>query len=193
MNKAHVNQVYTMRSVVDGSRHINQAQLRCTGCKHVEPIQMRPDMPPDQVLKKFRQRGWQVDIKHADRCFCPDCKSRKTANNNVPQPKGEPMNAIGKHQPASIITMPDLPTCRRILGAIEGHFDEESGRYLGDWSDKKIAAETGIAWGIVAKVREEFGLKIKGDPEVIALRTELNDLITKASDIETRLAKLEAR
>jgi len=193
MNKAHVNQVYTMRSVVDGSRHINQAQLRCTGCKHVEPIQMRPDMPPDQVLKKFRQRGWQVDIKHADRCFCPDCKSRRTANNNVPQPKGEPMHNGAKHQPATILELPAPPVIRKVLGAIEEHFDEDKGRYIGDWSDKKIGAEVNLGWAIVAKIREDYGLKIKGDPEVMALRADLDSWIDMGKQLEHRLARLENR
>jgi hypothetical protein len=188
MNKTHQKQVYTMHGVVDGGRHINQAHLRCAGpCRHVESIHIRPDMPPDQVLKKFRQRGWQVDIKHAARNFCPDCKSRKTANNN--QPKGE----IMKHQPEAIIPMPEMPVVRKILSIVEGHFDEEKGRYIGDWSDKKVSAEIGIPWGVIAKVREESGLKIKGNPELLALRSEIDTWIDMGKQLDHRLRQIENR
>lgn len=185
----HRNQVYTMHTAVEAGRCINQAHLRCGQCRRLESINMRPDMPPDQVLKKFRQKGWETDQRHAKHCICPECCKPKPKPELKPQ--GFYMTQL-KEKLAEAM-QPSLVHVRRILGIVEGHFDEDKGRYTGGYDDRKVAAELNLPWAMVAKVREESGLKIKGDPEVLAIKDDLATLMEMARDLTGRIAQLEAR
>jgi hypothetical protein len=86
---------------------------------------------------------------------------------------------------------------RRIFALVEGHFDETKGCYLNGYNDERVSKELNLPRALIAKVREESGLKIKGNPEVIALRSELEALkdlfIAEAGKIEGKLKQLEAR
>lgn len=189
----HQNQVYTIHSKVADGRTLIQAHLNCWWCRKDEPLTIRPDFPPSEVLRKFRQKGWETNDRDKRRCVCPTCIEVKKAE----QKKGaKPVNHqsnVSKMAPAVIIPMPEPPVIRRILGIIEGHFDETKGCYLGDWNDKKVAAEIGIGFAVIAKVREEYGLKLKGDPELLALKAEVAAWIAMGDDLTARVAKLEAR
>jgi hypothetical protein len=182
----HQNQVYSVHSKVGDGRTQIIARLECWLCRGTEDLTIRPDFPPSEVLRKFRQKGWETHERDKRRCRHSACEIQT-------KPKGEAMNAPAKHHPAAIIPMPDMVTIRKILGVVEDHFDEANGRYLGDWSDKKVSAEVGVGWAVVAKVREDSGLKIKGDPEIMALRADLDSWIDMGKQLDHRLSKLETR
>lgn len=73
MIQTHRNRVYGSQTRTADGRHVNQAVLHCWLCRREETLNIRPDMPPDQVLKKFRQKGWETNDREARRIICPDC------------------------------------------------------------------------------------------------------------------------
>lgn len=190
MIRTHANQVYDLHTKVIDGRNLLQAQLHCGSCQRTEPLNIRPDMPPSEVLRKFRQKNWRTDDSDRRRCLCPDCKHIRKPTKPDPILKGPSMNKA-LHQPETIIPTPEMPMVRKIFGIIDGHFDEEKGCYLGDWSDKKVADLIGVGYAVVAKVREDSGLKIKGNPALIALRNDFETWRSMGQEINDRLTKLE--
>ncbi len=93
---------------------------------------------------------------------------------------------------------------RKVFTLLENHFDTENGCYNGDWSDEKVAKETGISKDAVKGYRVSAFGKIKPPSEVAILRQELRELETfalqteneikqKTKDINLRLSALERR
>jgi hypothetical protein len=97
------------------------------------------------------------------------------------------------HQPETIIPMPPMPVLAKIVVSIDENFDKEAGAYIGAMSDKMIADHHGVGFAVVAKIRQDAGYKIKGDPAVIALRNDLEAVRSMVKDLSDKLAKLEAR
>jgi hypothetical protein len=182
----HHNQVYAVRSEAHPNGPRVYAALTCWFCRHVQDIHIRPDMPPNQVLRKFAQRGWQVDEHRKKGNICPGPHFK---------PKEEPVSApVAKlHQPETIIPMPPMPVLAKIVVSIDENFDKEAGAYIGAMSDKMIADHHGVGFAVVAKIRQDAGYKIKGDPAVIALRNDLEAVRSMVKDLSDKLAKLEAR
>lgn len=88
---------------------------------------------------------------------------------------------------------PTIPQTVRILNKLDEVFI--AGRFKSGWSDKKVGDELSIPHALVTMVREQspdHG-KIKGDPEVDAIKSEVAAVDAMLSDIKTRLSKLEAR
>jgi len=66
----------------DPASRRNEAKLFCTQCNFTGKMPMKSLMPPDQIDKKFVQRGWELDPN-----ICPTCveiarKARLTARKN---------------------------------------------------------------------------------------------------------------
>lgn len=93
---------------------------------------------------------------------------------------------------------------RAVFQLLEDQFDAEAGQYRGDWTDEKIAKETGISKEAVKQYRVNAFGKIKPPSEIGVLRQELreletfalqteNDIKQRVKDITLRLSALERR
>ncbi|TZG24887.1 hypothetical protein [Sphingomonas montanisoli] len=139
-------------------------------------MNLRVLMAPDQIDKKFTQRGWRLDP-----ALCPGCAA--------PKPKDPLMGA--SPSPAAIRGQTET------LKLLAQHFDGENGRYVTGWSDATIAKAAGISTETVAAFRIAGFGEIKEPAEVALLRSDINSLEAlqrdHASAMSTEIAALRGR
>ena len=90
--------------------------------------------------------------------------------------------------------IPPLTTQQRlsIRMALDRHFDDEKGRYLGGQSDRSIAEAIGVPMIHVKAIREAAYGELRADPELLALQAEAAELSRRLRDLEARISKLVA-
>ena len=90
------------------------------------------------------------------------------------------------------------------ISLLSEHFDPNKGVYAKDWSDKRIATETGLAPDLVVEYRRECFGELKEPDEVRALRDDINAVETlqreqhaalnqSIAELRANLAKVSAR
>lgn len=152
-----------------GDRHQRVWQAFCWECaKGAELVDStQAGMPPEMVAKKFTVMGWSVG-HNASRDRCPDCS-------NKPKTNVVPMKAEPPRQP----TREDR---RRIIDALEEHYDTAHERYTANWSDKALAAKLSLPLAWVAEERDRaYGPDVNEAAEkrslaVVALEKRLSEL-----------------
>lgn len=93
---------------------------------------------------------------------------------------------------------------RKVFQLLEDQFNVEEGCYLNDYSDERIAKETGISKDAVKNYRINAFGKIKPPNEMAVMRQELreienlalqldNDLRQKLKDFNLRMSQIERR
>lgn len=164
---------HTTRAGIGGATVV--AYLKCSTCPKKGEVSMRVVMPPEHIDKKFIQRGWQVDPHR-----CPDC-ARK--------PKDKPMTA--KASPAAMRAQAQM------IQLLMQHFDTVDGRYVAEWSDARIAKDTGLAPDVVAEYRIAAFGEIKEPSELALIRADINTLEQldreHRSSVATEIAALRSR
>jgi hypothetical protein len=145
------------------------------------------------VLRKFRHMGW---TQRQDGLICPTCSTRPAKPHDSPKlvqtakqetvamPSITPM-PTRTSQPEQPMRQPTFLEVRSIMGLLEEHFDGAKGAYSNGWSDEKVSQEANVPRAIVAKIRDDAFGKIKSDPEIMAIRAEIDavqDRMVKLSD-----------
>jgi hypothetical protein len=176
----HEGKPYELDRRFEDGKFVHRIMLRCCECGRLGQANLQPTIAPEGVFKKFRQMGWRCDEWRPVH-LCPDCH-HPAKEKRMPAAPSNP-----------VLPTPSMAQMRQIFAALEEHFDDKEGRYAGDWSDKKIGDQLNIPWAIVAKVREDAGMKMKADPEVMKLRADFTALKTMLDDLGIRLASLEKR
>lgn len=100
---------------------------------------------------------------------------------------------------ASAVAKPREPTPhdnRRVLDALEGHYDIDRGLYHKSWSDKALAGHLDVPTSWVTSLRERFlGGPDRNEAAPLAAIEQLDKRLTKlvndAAQIETDLKKLK--
>lgn len=70
---------------------------------------------------------------------------------------------------------------------LDKHFDDETGRYLDGYSDRKIAEEIGLPAIVVKNIREMAYGPEKGDPEIVKILEEVDQIKGQLAALERRL------
>lgn len=153
-------------------------------CKHghVNTENFGTQFPPEVLRKMLRNKGW---VFYGSKATCPTHADNKVKGSNVTQiseaMKVAQQAADGKApeptKPAPSLSAKEAR--REAIGWLADSFDIDKGRYKDDMSDAKIAELTGLSAKAVADLRADFGYDIKTDPEIEAIRAEL-DAISKA-------------
>lgn len=152
------------------------------------------------VSKKFRDRKWQISRKSMT---CPTCVNRKRDKATTVEFKREPpLKPIGEalrevvqvedltqtqfvDLAEGVIEMPEVTTMttdktkaakRQAYGLLLDHYDADKKCYQGDWSDKAIAAKTGLSEPAVAKIREDDFGPAGPPPQLIDLKARISKL-----------------
>lgn len=144
----------------DSGRFVATATCDCCGAVKRWTAQSQPR--PDVVVKKIEATGWATGKVTK----CPEC---------IKKSKEDRMNAKATVTPINTASpSPDLREKRREAhGLIDMAFDIGLGRYEQDYSDERIAKETGLPKEWVAKRREdEFG-PIKEPNDLAVIRQEV--------------------
>lgn len=180
------------RRVGDGYRKAWEAV--CCGCSAIGEVvdAGRTALPPEVIAKKLRQQGWDLGASAAqDRC--PTCVHPK------PEPRVIPMKAEpAKADPPRTPTREDR---RRVIDALEEHYDADHERYRASWTDKALAAKLGLPAAWVAEERDraygpdtnEQAANRTAETEAIRLDMERvqTELLAQFDALEARLKKLE--
>lgn len=114
-------------------------------------------MPPTAYANFFRNAGWIIDEKLKS-AVCPKCQAK---NDKVADMSAE----ASKRQ-------------RQMMHLLDDHFDEDQGRYVSDWSDERVAKETGLAGTFVSKFREDAYGPIRVHPAL----TQASDQLIRAKE-----------
>lgn len=99
--------------------------------------------------------------------------------------------SLGKTAPEAPVATP--AQSRKIFALVEGHFDEAKGCYTGGYSDEKVAKELNLPRAMVTRLREESGLTIKGDPEVLGLKADIAAMGLMLEDLDKRVRSYELK
>ncbi|MEI7837197.1 MAG: hypothetical protein WCK05_12420 [Planctomycetota bacterium] len=173
--------IQTIRTVADG-RAVQIARGVCAACQGHDELRQSPGTPAETLQATFEARGW-TGFGH--RPLCPACSrtTRKSEDTRM-----LPRQKITK---AAMDQMP-APTPRQVVtiaDALAEHLDD--GRYRPGWSDHRIGDDLKLPAALVAKVREDLHGPLKGDPEIDALRGDLDAWISIGADLRGRLDRLE--
>lgn len=168
-------------------------EVGCADCNFSHRIPVSNGLNPEAMVKRFVQHEWEhVSDK---RWVCPNCakkRASKRKGENAMTYLDKAKAALEKHHAATPVPPTPLQQ-RKIMAALEDHFDDVAGRYRGDWSDRKIGQEIGIAAIAVADIRRSAFGELKGDPEILALKDEAEKILTALSAFSERIAALEAK
>lgn len=129
------------------------AHVQCSRCPNVGDVGLRAVPPPEQIDKKFAQKGWALDPN-----LCPDCRRK---------PAKEKLDMTVKTSPAAMRAQVEMITL------LQTHFDPERGAYALGWSDEAVAKKSGISRDAVVEYREAGFGKLKEPPEIQLLKNDL--------------------
>lgn len=158
-------------------RHIVLLPCRCCP-RPVEAFTSPNHIPPEQITRKLRERGWQIG-RTATKHKCP---------NHEKEPTMKPSPAVAAPAPS-----PDARGARRAAMEWLGEsFDLTAGRYQPGVSDATIAKEVGMAETAVAQLREEFFGPLREPSEIEAIRAQLNMIEDQASTLLSNAERLHS-
>lgn len=132
----------------------NMLAIRCDECGKESDKSARPDIPEEAIARMYRGAGWLVDSE-CRTAVCPKCQERPNVSD---------------------ISTAAIKRQRQMYVLLDSHFDEDKGRYREDWSDAKVAKDTGLAETVVAQHREAAYGPIKPNMEIVGAGKELADL-----------------
>lgn len=174
-------------------------QIVCARCEYTRKYGWPPTISFDVIMVNLRRADWTVKPGKPPRC--PACKNR----NSTPMGRADD----GAELQSDSLTEPDMSNdksasaqriARAVFAALEDHFKSaetfgQPGKYEHGWSDAAIAKATGASEEHVAKTRSAaFGeLEVPEDPDVIALRGDLEALKAVAADLTASAVAMEKR
>ena len=178
------------RKRAEEGRSIAGHEIKCAACgiedfMTAEAIRL----PANKVAERFVRKGWFVG--DAGNHACPACmsmqpkgaKSRRTAlAETLAVPKSMTKDTSDMKTPTpepapAAIRSPAAATGLGLLYmAFADNFDVTKGRYRGDWSDEKVAKETGLSLEFVRQRRESDLGPLNVAPDMDRLRAQLVDL-----------------
>jgi hypothetical protein len=97
---------------------------------------------------------------------------------------------------ATVLEQADAATrlkTRRMHALLREHFNIDAGRYVGDWTDAKVAHECGLLPAVIANERSLGYGDLKEPTEVSAIRAEIAGLHEMADDIHDAIIAVEKR
>jgi hypothetical protein len=175
---------FAIVGVETGDAHRTVARFRCVECPTSIDLTVKSGQPlnPQALVDRAKQRGWEAHATRSNRCFCPRCAGPRRARLND---TGSELRRIEARMPTkppaampavSAIRSPPAEQRSAIRRLMEQHFDEGEGCYLADWSDARIAMETGAPQISVERLRDAAFGPIRISPETIALRRDVADI-----------------
>jgi hypothetical protein len=166
-----------------GTHYRTVAQVACRECGVTSSIGIKSSgglIPPDQIRKKFEQKGWSIGANPKWDC-CPECtRKQKAVILKV-------VNSAAKEFDSKPREM--SRDDRRVIFAKldEVYLDEQRG-YERGWSDNKVATDLGVPRKWVEVIRSEnFG--------ALGANEDMSEYLTQAESLlkDARAALDEAR
>ena len=159
------------------------ARIVCAACQNRAEIRQKLGVPVSRLKQGFQNQGW---TGFGSRPLCPACSPATTQ-----KLKDTAMLPKQKITKAAMDKMP-APTPRQVVAIADALAERlVEGRYHSGWSDHRLGDDLKLPAALVAKVREDLHGPLKGDPEVDALRGDLNAWMSIGDDLRGRLDRLE--
>lgn len=173
--------------------------VRCQKCGDTQVGSDKPICPPTLIARHFSKAGWKM-YRDGIAATCPKCQLEAAAETRELDESAalvelerqrateERRLAAKNSQPKDDMTQPTKETLRaqaRLHHLLAEHFTVEGdlGAYDKDWSDQRVATETGLALAEVVRVRDAAYGKL-ADPRIVALTKEIEDVGRKfAADV----------
>lgn len=185
------------------------ARGTCHKCGATDDVTITGNNNPELVRKKFEERGWKFDEWKPGECICPRCQVKPAHSTDAElirfqeRMKGADMTTM-KPAAAPAVRVATVEEKAKIRRELDSHFDEGKGCYLDGYTDQKVGTTLGIPWALVAQVREAAYGPIRSDPELEAIRGEIETVKAgidaerkRSADglaaLERQLAELVAR
>lgn len=157
-----------------------KARVECDQCGGHEDWNLDARPPPEILKKHFTTKGWDF----GRRTRCPSCtaKKEKKAMATVTQIKAEPAPSL------------DARAARR-----EAHdliaitFDIAAGQYRDEYSDQRIAKETGVSLDWVKQRREEEFGPLKEPQEFRELRDQIAAMNERIASLVNEATALDGK
>ena len=178
------------------------AEVKCDRCPATAEWTANSMPQPSVVITKIRNKGWQVSKK---KVTCPQCqKAEKRVKEleritfvPVAPPMALPVPAqvikapIMKEKPMTSIAPTDQAKAakRQAYGLLLDAYDDQNKRYRGDWSDQKIADQTGLSVAKVAQIREEDFGPAGPPPQLDNLKQQLVRIEDRLKAEETNILR----
>lgn len=190
------------------------AWLPCAKCQSVDkaPI-VAWGNNPEKIEKYFIAKGWECNVHKPSLCICPKCVAtkKKQAELLKQEPKAkdaarvlptihppeeknvQPLSHTRTAATGAALTLKNLPTAMKtaLRREMDANFDEDKGRYLDGESDHSISERVKIPRAIVAEFRSLSYGEIKEDPELVALRDQLDQAKRLMGDLQARIDRAE--
>lgn len=139
--------------------------IHCSTCPNEATSGMAINAPGEVVARVFRQRGWRLSPDQ-ETATCPQCQEAKMTAKTSPSPAA-------------------FSSQRAMWRLLEDNLERvgERCRYAREWSDDRVAKESGMAPQYVAEARAaEFGALV--DPEREALERALDALGARLDELD---------
>lgn len=183
--------------------HPRKAQtIRCSKCGRRDSVvdSTSSTMASSVIANKFRAKGWHVASRasgdlcpsHAPHSLSP--KQKRAAYCRIAGVPRKEEKTMSQPQPA----VPEPPReatvdeRRRILDALEEHYDVQAKRYTGSFTDDAVSSKLKLPRAWVSDLRDKlFGPEAN---EAKALRdAALEELAKRASDLEDEALGLASK
>jgi len=160
---------------------------RCDATGHVPTT-----APPESAKKGLERIGWQ--FKTTNKALCPRCggtlREEKTMTTKATPPQVLKLQSVVS--PTVLRSLMDDEK-RRVRELLLAHFDDGLGRYAAGWTDVRIATEANVPAANVAAFREFVFGPLKVDPEIAAIKDEIDRMVERLAELSDRVRKLEAK
>lgn len=202
----------TKKRLTDGCWH-EVAIFTCSRCAETEerPITARAGrIHVIATVADAVAAGWIADAD-SPRAECPHCAQSRRARasgERAPKRPGATVHSLDQSPPeqeiapvsstvatASALPKPPLtprePTQAerlKIRAVLDKHFDDGAGCWLDGFSDQKAGEACAVPWSLVTRIREAAYGPIRVDPEVAALRAEMEQITRGVGALSDRLA-----
>lgn len=178
--------VATIKKLIDG-KMVEYRRAVCSCCGAVKEVRHAAITRVEQIKQGFAAKGWSFE-KHAV-VKCPACAKARPVN---PERKEREMQQVKPQTANATRTM--TPADRaKIREFLDGHYDERRECLLDGYTDKTAAEKLGVPWSWVRDLREFAYGPIKGDPELMEIRAELEKVQGVMAELAAKLAAAEKR
>ena len=179
--------VATIKKLIDG-KMVEYRRAVCSCCGAVEEVRHAAITRVEQIKQGFAAKGWLFE-KHAV-VKCPACSKAREA-----KPEKKERIEVQQIKPqAASATRTMTPADRaKIREFLDGHYDERRECLLDGFTDKTAGEKLGVPWAWVRDMREFAYGPIKGDPELMEIRAELEKVQGVVAGLAAKLAAAEKR
>ncbi len=183
---------YEVLTTRASGKPVSFARIVCAKCgSHADISFNNKAASPDVIEQKLMRMGWQFNKNTSRKNVCPTCNYGWTGKSDV---SVEIKDDFNKRKGKDMQT-PSVDASLNAIVIFE-KLDEVfvNGRFADGWSDERVAKESGNApKALVIQIREKRFGPIKGDPEIDAIRSEVEVIKAMVSQIEGKMAQAEKR